>query len=88
MQPTATTFFNFLVFPCFNEFASSTASIESFFAASTKPQVLISATSASSALATNSQPSLAKRAASSSESVSLREQPKVTKATFFMSSAL
>ena len=61
--------------------ASSRASTESFLAASTKPQVLTTATSASAASSTSSQPSAARRPASSSESTSLRAQPRVTRAT-------
>ncbi len=56
-------------------------SIESFFAASTKPQVLTTAISASSASSTSSNPSAASRPASSSESTSLRAQPRVISAT-------
>ena len=55
--------------------ASSSASIESFLACSTKPQVLTTATSASAASSTSSHPSAARRPASSSESTSLRVQP-------------
>ena len=61
--------------------ASSSASIESFLACSTKPQVLTTATSASAASSTSSHPSAASRPASSSESTSLRAQPRVTRAT-------
>ena len=79
MQPTATTAW---VLPwSLRSLASSRASTESFLAASTKPQVLTTATSASAASSTSSQPSAAKRPASSSESTSLRAQPRVTRAT-------
>ena len=61
--------------------ASSSVSIESFLACSTKPQVLTSATSASAASSTRVQPSAASRPASSSESTSLRVHPRVTRAT-------
>ena len=79
MQPTATTA---LVTPFpFKECASSSASTESFFALSIKPQVLITAISALAGSETNCQPSAANRPANSSESVSFRAQPKVTNAT-------
>src|SRR5690242_3532266 len=79
MQPTATTAW---VLPCpLRSLASRRASTESFLAASTKPQVLTTATSASSASSTSCQPSASKRPASSSESTSLRAQPRVTSAT-------
>src|SRR3954471_15976655 len=79
MQPTATTAW---VLPCpLRSLASRRASTESFLAASTKPQVLTTATSASAASFTRSQPSASKRPASSSESTSLRAQPRVTSAT-------
>ena len=61
--------------------ASSSASMESFLAWATKPQVLTTATSASAASSTRSQPSACNRPASSSESTSLRVQPRVTRAT-------
>ena len=81
MQPTATTA---LVTPfSFKELASSKASIESFFADSIKPQVLITAISACAASSINCHPSAAKRPANSSESTSFRAQPIVMRATVF-----
>ena len=79
MQPTATTA---LVTPfVFNEWASSSASTESFLALSIKPQVLTSATSAKAGSDTRVQPSADNLPASSSESTSLRAHPSVTSAT-------
>ena len=79
MQPTATTA-RVTPWPL-SEFASSSASTESFLADSIKPHVLTSATSACSTSSTNVQPSAANRPANSSESTSLRAQPRVTTAT-------
>ena len=79
MHPTATTA---LVVPCpLSEFASRSASMESFFADSINPHVLTNATSADSTSSTNVQPSAASRPANSSESTSFREHPRVTTAT-------
>src|SRR3954447_732626 len=55
--------------------------MESFFADSTKPQVLTTTASALSGSATTRHPLLSSRPASSSESTSLRAQPSVTSAT-------
>src|SRR3954454_519502 len=74
MQPTATTL---RPVSC----AAISASMESRFAASTKPQVLTRTASASSASGTTAQPASSSRAASSSESTSLRAQPSVTNDT-------
>ena len=65
----------------FNEWASNSASTESFLALSIKPQVLTSATSARAGSETSVQPSADNRPASSSESTSLRAHPSVTSAT-------
>src|SRR4051794_9059532 len=55
--------------------------MESFFACSTNPHVLTTATSASEASSTRRQPAVSSRPASSSESTSLRAHPSVTRAT-------
>ena len=79
IQPTATTAF---VTPLdLSEWAWINASIESFFALSINPHVLITAISAFAGSETNCQPSAANRPANSSESVSFRAQPNVTSAT-------
>ena len=79
-QPTATTAF---VEPpdSLRSAASSRVSTESFFAASTKPQVFTTTVSASSGSSTSRKPPASRRPASSSESTSLRAQPSVTRAT-------
>jgi len=79
MQPTATTA-RVTPWPL-SEFASRSASTESFFADSMNPQVFTSATSADSTSATSVQPSASRRPANSSESTSLRAHPIVTTAT-------
>ena len=79
MHPTATTA-RVVPWPL-SEFASRSASTESFLADSIKPQVFTTATSADSTSSTRVQPSAASRPASSSESTSLRAQPIVTMAT-------
>src|SRR4051812_18995771 len=79
MHPTATT--AFVVPAPFRSEASSSASTESFLAASTNPHVLTTTVSASSASSTSRNPPSSRRAASSSESTSLRAQPSVSTAT-------
>lgn len=55
--------------------------MESFLAASMKPQVLTTTTPASPVSSTSFQPAFSRRAASSSESTSLRAHPSVTRET-------